>query len=96
MITVTGVVPKKPSTRPSIVFVHGAANSSGVWTFWQQQVACHGWPSFAADLRGHGRSRDTDLALVSMQDYADDVRTLVTQLRDPRSSLDGVSGGWWP
>ncbi|MCH8199467.1 MAG: alpha/beta fold hydrolase, partial [Chloroflexi bacterium] len=58
--------------RPTLVLVHGAANSSGVWRFWRAALAELGWTSVAVDLRGHG-SAPGDLAATSMRDYADDV-----------------------
>ena len=58
--------------RPTLVLVHGAANTSGVWRFWRVALADLGWPSVAVDLRGHGGAPG-DLAGTSMRDYADDV-----------------------
>ena len=58
--------------RPTLVLVHGAANTSGVWRFWRAALAELGWTSVAVDLRGHG-SAPGDLAATSMRDYADDV-----------------------
>ncbi len=40
--------------RPPVVLVHGAANSSAVWTHWQVELAARGWSSYGIDLRGHG------------------------------------------
>jgi catechol 2,3-dioxygenase-like lactoylglutathione lyase family enzyme len=28
--------------RPTVVLVHGAANSSGVWRFWRERLEAHG------------------------------------------------------
>ena len=51
------VVPALVSShRPPVLLIHGAANSSGVWRFWQEALADLGWSSYAVDLRGHGRS----------------------------------------
>lgn len=66
--------------RPPIVLLHGAANSSGVWTYWQGLLSDLGWTSYALDLRGHGASGATDLSDTRMSDYADDVRALVREL----------------
>src|SRR5262245_48165940 len=48
--------------RPPIVLVHGAANSSGVWRFWQVHLTARGWSSHALDLRGHGDGEAVDLS----------------------------------
>ena len=60
------------SQRPPLLLVHGAANSSPVWRFWQQALAGHGWSSHAVDLRGHGASEGS-VDGATMSDYADDV-----------------------
>src|SRR5260221_4767638 len=42
--------------RPSVVFVHGAANDHSVWTLQARYFAHHGFNALALDLPGHGRS----------------------------------------
>jgi pimeloyl-ACP methyl ester carboxylesterase len=81
------------SGHPPIILVHGSANSAIVWTFWQQQLAAQGWPSYAIDLRGHGRSGPQDLSHISMQDYAADVTALVGQLRQTPVLIGWSMGG---
>ena len=51
----TGGKPFDPA-RPSVVFVHGAANDHSVWTLQARYFAHHGWNAIAVDLPGHGRS----------------------------------------
>ena len=68
--------------------VHGAANSAGVWCFWQRELASLGWTSYPVDLRGHGASPG-DLGATSMRDYADDV---AAALRD--AGKGPVIVGW--
>ena len=80
MRSVTVALPEGRSERPPIVLVHGAANSAVVWTLWQRELAARGWPSYAVDLRGHGRSDPIDLSSTSMADYADDVRSIAGEL----------------
>ncbi len=79
--------------RPPLLLIHGSANSASVWTLWHQELATHGWSSYALDLRGHGRSPTVDLARVSMADYADDVYTLLRQLRQPPILVGWSMGG---
>ena len=88
MARVTVVEATAPSERPPLVLVHGAANSSGVWRFWQQALAERGWTSHAVDLRGHG---DSDGAVdgATMGDYAEDVSSVVEGLPDAP-----VVAGW--
>jgi pimeloyl-ACP methyl ester carboxylesterase len=93
MLAITAALPDAPSGRPPVVLVHGAANSAGVWTFWQRSLAEAGWPSYAIDLRGHGRSDAIDLSRTSMRDYAGDVRVLMGQLARPAVLIGWSMGG---
>jgi pimeloyl-ACP methyl ester carboxylesterase len=93
MIAVTARLPATNGGRPPIVLIHGAANSAGVWTYWQQALARDGWASYAIDLRGHGASSPLDLATTSMHAYAADVLGLVEQLRRPPVLVGWSMGG---
>ena len=50
--------------RPTIVFVHGAANDHSVWTLQSRYFAHHGFNALAIDLPAHGRSEGAPLATV--------------------------------
>src|SRR5262249_55709280 len=67
--------------------------SALVWTYWQRELAAGGWPAYALDLRGHGRSDALDLSGTSMYDYAADVGALVGQLREPPVLVGWSMGG---
>ena len=76
------------SARPPVLLIHGAANSSSAWKFWQKALARRGWSSYAIDLRGHGKSGGSvDGALMS--DYVDDVTEVANGL-----SVKPVVIGW--
>ena len=76
------------SARPPVLLIHGAANSSSAWKFWQKALARRGWSSYAIDLRGHGKSGGSvDGALMS--DYVDDVTEVANEL-----SVKPVVMGW--
>jgi pimeloyl-ACP methyl ester carboxylesterase len=81
MIAVSTSLPEHDRGRPPIVLVHGAANSSAVWTYWAPLLVADGWPVHAIDLRGHGANSTTSLVRTSMHDYLADVRQLLGQLR---------------
>jgi len=93
MLAVSALLPDAQAGHPPAVLVHGAANSAGIWRFWQQALAERGWASFALDLRGHGRSGPHDLSTTSMRDYAADVCSLTVQLRPPPVLLGWSMGG---
>ncbi len=79
--------------RPPVVLLHGAANSSAVWTHWQVELAARGWSSYAIDLRGHGAGGFEGLSHTTMQDYADDVCALAEQLRQRPVVMGWSMGG---
>jgi pimeloyl-ACP methyl ester carboxylesterase len=79
--------------RPPVIFIHGAANSLGVWSYWQEFLSDLGWSSYALDLRGHGASGVTDLSDTRMSDYAEDVRALVRELPRPPVLVGWSMGG---
>ena len=79
--------------RSPIILVHGAANSSSVWTFWEQELIANGWSTHAINLRGHGAVAGVDLSQTSMDDYAGDVIALAGQLKDPPVLIGWSMGG---
>ena len=52
------------ATKPTVVFIHGAANDHSVWSLQSRYFAYHGWNAFAVDLPGHGKSAGAALATV--------------------------------
>jgi len=93
MLAVSAVLPDTVPDHPPVILIHGSANSAAVWTFWQQELAAHGWPSYAIDLRGHGQSGPQDLSHTSMHDYAADVAVLATQCRQAPVLIGWSMGG---
>jgi hypothetical protein len=47
MLAVSAVLPDIVPDHPPVILIHGSANSAAVWTFWQQELAVQGWPSYA-------------------------------------------------
>ncbi len=92
-VSCTARLVDSPDTRPPIILIHGAANSSGVWTLWQQALAAQGWSSFALDLGGHGQSSPVDLSGVRMADYVDEVRRLIRHFNQPPVMMGWSMGG---
>ncbi|MBI4608134.1 MAG: alpha/beta fold hydrolase [Candidatus Rokubacteria bacterium] len=92
MIAWHGRVPPN-SGQPEIVFVHGAANSRGVWALWERYCETAGWATYALDLRGHGESTWADLATATMDDYVQDVHALASRLARPPVLVGWSMGG---
>jgi pimeloyl-ACP methyl ester carboxylesterase len=79
--------------RPTVVLVHGAASSAGVWRFWRARLEAHGFPTRAPDLRGHGAAPCDNLGRVSMADYVADVQAVIEQLPGPPVLVGWSMGG---
>jgi pimeloyl-ACP methyl ester carboxylesterase len=79
--------------RPTVVLVHGAANSAGVWRFWRERLEARGCPTRALDLRGHGAAPCDDLGRVSMADYVADLQAVVAALPAPPVLVGWSMGG---
>jgi len=93
MIAVTAALSGSAAVRASVVLVHGAANSASVWAYWQRELAARAFASYAIDLRGHGASDRVDLPRISMEDYADDVVTLMREFAEPPILIGWSMGG---
>jgi len=77
--------------RPTIVFVHGAANDHSVWGLQARYFAHHGNNALAADLPAHGKSGGN--AKKSIGSIADWLAALLDALAVERAVLVGHSMG---
>jgi pimeloyl-ACP methyl ester carboxylesterase len=79
------------SARPTIAFIHGAANDHSVWSLQSRYFAHHGRNALAFDLPGHGRSQDP--ALASAEAIADWIPRALDAAQCARATLVGHSLG---
>jgi pimeloyl-ACP methyl ester carboxylesterase len=86
----TGTRPIEPS-RPSVVFVHGAANDHSVFALQSRYFAHHGRNVLAVDLPGHGRSAGAPL--YSVEAIADWIPRLLDAAGILEAALVGHSLG---
>ncbi len=77
--------------RPSVVFVHGAANDHSVFALQSRYFAYHGRNVYAVDLPGHGRSEGD--ALPSIEGIADWIGAFVDAVKAEDAVLVGHSLG---
>jgi pimeloyl-ACP methyl ester carboxylesterase len=77
--------------RPTVVFVHGAANDHSVWALQSRYFAHHGRNVLAVDLPGHGRSAGDPLPAVEA--IADWLPALLAGAGVARATLVGHSLG---
>ena len=78
-------------TKPSVVFIHGAANDHSVWTLQARYFAHHGWNAMAVDLAGHGKSFGD--ARSSIGAYADWIVDLLDNGAVGKAAIIGHSMG---
>lgn len=79
------------SGKPSVLFIHGAANDHSVWTYQARCVAHHGWNALALDLPGHGRSFGAVKSTIGA--YADWLVATLDHAGIERATLVGHSMG---
>ncbi len=79
------------ATKPSIIFIHGAANDHSVWTLQSRYFAHHGFNALAVDLPGHGKSFGE--AKTTIAQYADWVINLCDNGAIREATLVGHSMG---
>lgn len=78
-------------SKPSVVFVHGAANDHSVWALQSRYFAYHGWNAVAVDLPGHGKSEGA--AFSSIDQLGNWVAQLLDAAGIERAALVGHSMG---
>ncbi|MBL0123176.1 MAG: alpha/beta hydrolase [Betaproteobacteria bacterium] len=79
------------SSKPTVIFVHGAANDHSVWTLQARYFAHHGWNAMAVDLPGHGKSFGE--AKTSIAAYGDWLIDLLDNGAVTKAALVGHSMG---
>lgn len=68
-------------TRGVVVIVHGFNSHSGQYLWVGEQFAGKGLAAYALDLRGRGRSDGERFYVEKIEDYVDDVATLVRKAK---------------
>src|ERR1044071_203156 len=75
------------TTRGVVVIVHGFNSHSGQYLWVGEQFAAKGLAAYALDLRGRGRSEDERYYVEKIEDYTDDVATLVRTAKSENPGL---------
>src|SRR4051812_36372028 len=73
--------------RGAVVIVHGFNSHSGQYLWVGEQLAANGLAVYALDLRGRGRSEGERYYVEKMQDYVDDVESLVQRAKSENPGL---------
>lgn len=77
---------------PPVVFIHGMAMSADEWKP-QMETLSDDYTTIAYDVRGHGRTGGSDRESYTMELYAEDLDTLLTELGVQKPVLCGLSMG---
>lgn len=79
----------QPETKPRgvVVIVHGFNSHSGQYLWAADQFSKNGLAVYALDLRGRGRSEGERYYVEKMEDYVEDVQTLVTTAKSENPGL---------
>jgi len=78
-------LPRAPSAKPPLLFVHGGYCDAWCWEpFFLPWFAAQGFPSYALSLRGHGVSGGREsLFVAGLDDYVADVEHVASTLPSP-------------
>jgi alpha-beta hydrolase superfamily lysophospholipase len=79
----------QPANKPRavLVIVHGFNSHSGQYLWAAEQFAANGLAVYALDLRGRGRSEGERYYVEKIDDFTDDVETLVKQAKSENPGL---------
>ncbi len=78
---------------PPVLFLHGGGQTRGSWKRTLQVVAARGYCALAYDARGHGDSDWSADGAYSLQNFADDLATVVASLDRPPVLVGASLGG---
>ncbi len=73
--------------RGVVVIVHGFNSHSGQYLWAADQLSSNGLAVYALDLRGRGRSEGERFYVEKIEDFTDDVETLVKQAKSENPGL---------
>ncbi len=95
-LEVYSCLPNKKSSRPPVLFVHGAFAGAWMWTeTFMPFLADAGFPCYAVSLRGHGGSEGHEqMEWHSIADYVDDVGTIIDWLGETPVLVGHSMGGF--
>src|SRR5688572_1860940 len=68
--------------RAVVVLIHGAAEHCNRYGYVVEKLAPAGFPVFALDLRGHGRSQGDRMVIDRMENAVADIDQVVTRARE--------------
>lgn len=65
---------------PVVLMLHGGGQTRHAWRTTASSLACAGWHTITVDLRGHGESDHPRSVAYAPDDFADDIRELISAI----------------
>lgn len=81
------------ATPAPLLFVHGAYTGSWMWSKYIPHFVELGWDCYAMNLRSHYQSRVLDLSRITVEDYLEDIREVLSLLDKPPVLIGFSMGG---
>ncbi|MBB6020409.1 pimeloyl-ACP methyl ester carboxylesterase [Paenibacillus sp. JGP012] len=81
------------TTRAPLLFVHGAYTGSWMWSKYIPHFVEQGWDCYAMNLRSHYKSRVLDLSRITVEDYLEDIREVLSLMHEPPVLIGFSMGG---
>ena len=79
---------------PAILLIHGAGQTSAMWTGVAEALVQAGRQVIALDLRGHGQSEWPADGRYDLEAYVEDVRAVLAQMGSRPVVVAATLGGW--
>lgn len=84
--------PEQETDKTPLVLIHGSWAASWMWQVYTPMLTQAGYPVYALDLRGHGKSSGS-LEGATMEDFVSDISAVITELGIQRPTIIGHSMG---
>ncbi|MFA9376071.1 MAG: alpha/beta hydrolase [Lachnotalea sp.] len=84
---------KTNDKKPPLLFIHGAYTGSWMWSKYIPHFVDEGWNCYVMNMRSHYKSRGMDLTKISIADYLDDIREVITECGEPPVIIGFSMGG---
>ncbi len=81
---------KIKTTKPPILFIHGAGGGGWEWEYWKKYFVSHGYTCYAPTLTG----KKKNLAAVGIFDYVKELQILVQMIKQKPIIIGASMGGF--
>lgn len=82
-----------PANGPNVLLAHGGGQTRASWVKTIKTLGRSGYRAVAVDLRGHGESAWSEEGNYALEDFADDLIAVASQLNEKPSLIGASLGG---